>query len=125
MNDFEQKDVMTRLDKVEKELREHRHTGVDLKKVHFKDLEKTLYKEETINPSSLADGAGATVSVTVPGAVLGDFVMVSAPYDLQDVTVTGYVQAADTVEIRIQNESGGTRDLAEGLWRIIVIKKFI
>jgi hypothetical protein len=76
----------------------------------------------TFNPGSLADGAGETSSgITVTGAALGDFVLVSAPYDLQDITVTGYVQAADTVEIRVQNESTGTVDLASGTWKIKVI----
>src|SRR5210317_1686656 len=54
------------------------------------------YLEATINPAALADGAGATASVTFNGAALGDFVLASAPYDLVDVTVTAYVQAANT-----------------------------
>lgn len=101
---------------------DHRHTGLDLPRVRFTDLDTVLYKEATINPGNLADGAGETVQVTVKKAALGDFVIVSAPYDLQDVTVTAYVQAADVVEIRIQNESTGARDLASGTWRILVIK---
>lgn len=120
-------DLSARIVELEKyNFRFHRHTGLDGKKVLFRDLDTILYKELlAYNPGSLVDGAGETKSVTVTGASLGDFVLVSAPYDLQDITVTGYVQAADTVEIRIQNESGLTVDLASGLWRIIVIKKFI
>lgn len=76
----------------------------------------------TVDPASLADAAGATAAVTVTGAALGDFVLVAAPYDLQDVTVTAYVQAANTVEIRIQNESAGGRNLASGTWRIAVLR---
>lgn len=76
----------------------------------------------TIDPASLVDGAGATASITVTGAALGDFVLVAAPYDLQDLTVTAYVQAANTVEVRIQNESGATIDLASGTWKALVIK---
>jgi hypothetical protein len=77
----------------------------------------------TWDPGSLADGAGETsAGITVTGAELGDFVSVAAPYDLQDATVTGYVSAADTVEIRIQNESGGVRDFAEGSWKVRVYK---
>ncbi len=75
------------------------------------------------NPGNLADGAGETSgAITVAGAALGDFVLVSAPYDLQDCIATGYVQAADTVEIRLQNESTAVRDLADGLWRVRVVK---
>lgn len=76
----------------------------------------------TLDPASLVDGAGATSQVTVTGAALGDYVLVAAPYDLQDLTVTGYVQAANTVEIRIQNESGATVDLASGTWKVKVLK---
>ena len=82
----------------------------------------TVYNgSATKDPSSLLDGAGETLSFTVTGAALGDYVMVAAPYDLQDITVTGYVQAADTVEVRIQNESGSTVDLASGTWKVKVI----
>lgn len=76
----------------------------------------------TWDPGSLADGAGETKQLTVTGAVLGDFVLVSAPYDLEDCVATAYVQAADTVEIRLQNESTGTRDLASGTWKVRVVK---
>src|SRR5262245_45389132 len=77
----------------------------------------------TFDPASLADGAGATsADQTVPGAVLGDMVLVGAPYDLQGITVTGYVKAADTVVVRVQNESGGVVDLASGTWKLKVVR---
>ena len=76
----------------------------------------------TVDPASLADGAGATTAVTVTGAALGDFVLVAAPYDLVDVTVTAYVQAANAVEIRVQNESGAAANLASGTWNICVLR---
>jgi len=77
----------------------------------------------TWDPGSLGDGAGETKSITVTGAAFGDAVLVGAPYDLEDVTVCGFVQAANTVEIRLQNESTGTRDLASGSWRVFVLKQ--
>lgn len=73
------------------------------------------------NPISLVDGAGETLTFTVTGAALGDYVMVAAPYDLQDITVTGYVQAANAVEVRVQNESTATVDLASGTWKVKII----
>lgn len=104
----------------------HTHTGFDSSKIKIQDLDKVIYKQATINPSSLVDGAGETIQVTgVTGATLGDYVLVSAPYDLQDITVTAYVQSNDIVEVRIQNESGSTIDLASGTWRILIIKKII
>jgi len=69
----------------------------------------------TYDPPNLIDGAGATTTVTVTGAALGDLVeCVSFSLDLQGITVTGYVSAANTVSVRFQNESGGTLDLGSG-----------
>lgn len=76
---------------------------------------------KTWDPGSLADGAGETTSVTVTGAALGDFVMVSCSADLIDMTLTGYVQAANTVELRLQNESGDTRNLGSSTFYVRVI----
>lgn len=78
---------------------------------------------ETHDFGSLVDGAGETGSIAVVGAALGDFVLVSAAVDLVDMTLTGYVQAADTVEYRLQNESGSTADLASTTVTVLVIHK--
>jgi hypothetical protein len=81
-----------------------------------------LEGSDTWNPGNLADGAGETKSITVTGAALGDFVLVSAPYDLQDILCTAYVQAANTVEVRLQNESTGAINFGSGTWKVRVIK---
>lgn len=111
------------LEKGKEDVPQHVHNGLDSPKIRVRDLELIAFKQVTINPGSLADGVGETQSLVMAGASLGDFVLASAPYDLQDITVTAYVQAADTVEIRVQNESGSTIDLASGTWRILLIKK--
>lgn len=82
---------------------------------------KVLFGSATYDAASLVDGAGATTSVTVTGAALGDFVLVSFSLDLQDISVTAYVSAADTVEVRFQNEGAATVDLASGTIRALVI----
>lgn len=76
----------------------------------------------TYDPPSLADGAGATTTVTVSGAALGHFALASFSLDLQGISVTAYVSAADTVSVRFQNESGGTLDLASGTLKARVWK---
>lgn len=76
----------------------------------------------TWDPASLIDGAGETKSITVTKAALGDIVLVAPPYDMQDFVFSGYVQAANTVEIRIQNESAATVNLASGTWKVIVLR---
>ena len=96
-------------------------SAADTVKVQLSRPAAVLQGSATWNPASLADGAGETSSgITVTGAALGDSVQVFAPYDLQDTVATGYVASADTVEIRLQNESGGVRDLASGTWVVRV-----
>jgi hypothetical protein len=77
----------------------------------------TRYGSATYDPASLGDGAGATTTITVTGAALGDFARCSFGVDLQGVMLTGYVSAADTVACRFQNESAGTLDLASSTLR--------
>jgi hypothetical protein len=76
----------------------------------------------TFDPASLADAAGATTTVTVTGAALGDFASASFSQPLQGITVTAWVSATDTVSVRFQNESGGVLDLASGTLRARVEK---
>lgn len=75
----------------------------------------------TYDTASLADWEGVTTTVTVTWAAVGDFVLVSIGVDVAGITVTGYVSAADTVSVRIQNESWGTLDLASTTIRARVL----
>lgn len=71
----------------------------------------------TYDPPSLADGAGATTTVTVTGAQMGDFAEASFSLDLQGITLTPWISSANTVSVRFQNESGGVLDLGSGTLR--------
>lgn len=75
----------------------------------------------TYDAASLIDAAGETTTVTVTGAALGDFAMASLGVDVAGISVTAYVSAADTVSVRVQNESGGTLDLASTTLRAVVL----
>jgi hypothetical protein len=74
------------------------------------------------DPASLNDGDGATTTVSVVGATLGDYAEASFSLDLQGITLTPWVSAADTVSVRFQNETGGTIDLGSGTIRVSVKK---
>lgn len=76
----------------------------------------------TYDPASLVDGAGATTTVTVTGAALGDFAQASFSLDLQGITLTAWVSAANTVSVRFQNETTGTLDLGSGTLRARAFK---
>jgi hypothetical protein len=74
------------------------------------------------DPPSLADGAGATTTVTATGAALGDMAQATFSQGLQGITLTAWVSAADTVSVRFQNESGATVDLASGTVKATVTR---
>lgn len=83
-----------------------------------------LVGSATYDAANLVDGAGATTTITVTGAALGDFVVgVSHSVDLAGITVTAYVSAANTVSVRFQNATGGAVDLASGTLRAVVLKR--
>lgn len=81
-----------------------------------------LSASTTYDPPNLVDAAGVTTTVTVAGAALGDFAIASFNKDLQGITVTAYVSAANTVSVSFQNESGGAVDLASGTLAVKIIK---
>lgn len=74
------------------------------------------------DPPSLATGVRATTTVTVTGAVLGDYAEVSFSRDLQGIDILAYVSAADTVTVVFMNNTGGTLDLLSGSIRVKVRK---
>src|ERR1700740_1996016 len=74
-----------------------------------------------VDPANLTDGTGETRTATVTGAAVGDFVLFAPAIDIAGITITGYVSAANTVSFRIQNESGGTLDIATSNWNILVL----
>ena len=86
------------------------------------EVKKLMYFEATVDFASAADGVGETVQLTgCNGVALGDVVIgVSISVDLQDMMLTGYVQAANVIEIRLQNESGSTVDLGSATVRVVV-----
>jgi len=74
-----------------------------------------LLGDATYNPADLADGDGATTTVEVVGAELGDFVeAVSFDKDLQGILLTAWVSDDDEVSVRFQNETDGSVNLASG-----------
>ena len=82
-----------------------------------------VHEESAVNVASLVDGAGATQSITVNGVSLGDIVIgVSFGVDFVDMLAYGYVQSANTVEVRVQNESTATADLASTTVKLVILK---
>ena len=92
-------------------------------KVTWRSILRSNWSQGSI---SMSDGQGFTIpggGQTVTGAALGDAVVVGAETDLQGLTATGYVSAANTVQVRVQNESGGPVTVAAANWYVQVLKK--
>ncbi|MBX6770893.1 MAG: hypothetical protein IRY83_04155 [Chloroflexi bacterium] len=84
---------------------------------------RRLVAAVTWDPPSLAAGAVAATTVSVPGAAVGDVAV--ADHDqigARNVLLSAYVQAADTVRVVLRNETGATVDIASGTLRVVVWK---
>lgn len=75
--------------------------------------------------SPLTNGASQTFTgIALQGAALGDFVIVSPPFNIAGAKVNGYVTAANTIAIRIENSTGSSITMTTGTWRIRVVKPY-
>jgi hypothetical protein len=83
----------------------------------------TLDGSAAWNPGEIADGNEEVQAVTVTGAALGDFVLVSFSLDVVDLAITGAVTAANTVTAQLNNNTGGALDLGAGTVYARVFKR--
>jgi len=74
------------------------------------------------DPGSVANGAKVSTTITVVGAALGDHTRVSFTLDLQELTLTSYVSASNTVEIVLGNLTGAAVDLGSGTLSVLVFE---
>ena len=89
---------------------------------HIIDESDVLIFRSDWTPGALADGSGVTVNMTVTGAALGDWVQASTVIDLKGLTLTAYVQAANTIQLVLVNHSGSGVTLANEYYYIRVMK---
>lgn len=75
----------------------------------------------TWDAGSIADGDEEVKEITVTGAALGDFVLVSSSIDVADLGLVAQVTAADTVTAQLLNNTGGAIDLTSETVRVVVI----
>lgn len=89
----------------------------DLLKVRLASLRAS----KTWDPASMLDGGTQTTTISVVGAKLGDFAFPSFSLSLQGIISTAYVSADNVVTVVLQNETGGTINLASGTLRVVVV----
>lgn len=72
------------------------------------------------DPPNLASGASESTTLTVAGAALGNYVQTSFSLDLQGLSLTAYVSAANTITVVLSNLTGGSINLASGTLKVRV-----
>lgn len=77
----------------------------------------------TWDPGSIADGDEEMKEITVTGAALGDFCLVSFSLDVADLVLNGQVTATNTVTAVLANNTGGAIDLSSGTVRAMVFSR--
>lgn len=76
----------------------------------------------TLDFPSIAAAASATLTIAVPGADVGDPVVVGVPAALNaGLAVLGFVSAAGVVTVRLTNVTAGAIDPASGSWTAAVL----
>lgn len=91
--------------------------------ITFRALMDVIYAQVALTDATIAAQVAGQVSVTVPGAQLGDFVLVSYPATLTGVIMSAAVSAADTVLITTFNTEGtdAVTSMSGGLIANIVV----
>ena len=77
---------------------------------------------EAWDVGSIASGSFASNDITVSGAALGDFALVSFSLDVQDLGVSVQVTAANTVTVTLTNNTGSALDIGTPTVKVLVFK---
>lgn len=72
---------------------------------------------------NISDETKVVKEVTVTGAVLGDFVKVSASLDMIDLVISGQVTEDDIVTVMLSNVTSGTLDIGTIDLTVLVTSK--
>ncbi len=96
------------------------HTGTQISLSTFAVTQ--LKVTTTWDPGSIASGAEEVKEITVTGAALGDFVLVSFSLDVADLALVAQVTAANTVTAQLLNLSGSAVNLGSGTLAVLVFK---
>lgn len=80
-----------------------------------------IINRQSVNVPSIGANAVGTLAVTVPGARLGDLVLIQSDNSWSNLGYNARVTAADTVTISFQNPTAGALDPAAGLATIVLL----
>lgn len=78
--------------------------------------------EATWDPDNVSSNSEFHEEITVPGAVLGDMILVSIDVDVQKLDVVGHVTAPNTVTVGLHNSSQGAVNLASCNLHLVLLR---
>ena len=87
------------------------------------DIQETLPSvTASLNFGNLTTGSESTLTITVPGARVGDLVQIQEPDALEDGIIVRrkWVSAKNTVSVRVRNLTGGDVNPADGSYTAFV-----
>lgn len=73
------------------------------------------------DPASIPDGDEEATTVTVTGAVLGDYAIGSFSLDVTDLGLSCQITVADTATCILFNNTGGAIDLGSGTLKVMLL----
>lgn len=86
------------------------------------NITKLLKSTVTLDFPSIAANKVEELTTTITGAATGDFVILAPPSGLEDhLMAMGFVKSANTVAIRMHNDSGASQDPVSASWGITVM----
>lgn len=85
------------------------------------DARKELVASVAWQPCTMQPGGASAQDVLVPGATVGDQVIVGPPYNMDWCLFSGYVRAQNTVRILVFNLGPSSLSLASGAWNVRVL----
>jgi len=78
----------------------------------FQGIFDVIPFKATVDLDNAVDAATVAAEITVDGAALGDFALVSFGVDAADLSIDARVTAADTITVTANNNTGGAVNLA-------------
>lgn len=82
-----------------------------------------LEANTTWDPPSISATSYSSTVMTVPGAVLGDYVQASLSSNITGCVLSAFVSAVDTVTVVLQNVTAGSVNISSGTLRVRVERK--
>lgn len=86
------------------------------------DLVQNLSGTVAIDPNGVPSSGGIIVNISYTGVEVGDFIVVSPPYDLQGLHYSASVSASNNIKLVLFNPTVAEINLAYGLWKVKIIK---